>query len=147
MAARHEGAAEVVADLAGVAVIADQLPVVCLVTSVPSLEVSNGIALAVAVFADAGSYASARAFSDEFAGTLIVPVALSILDEIAAIAILGTKSQPRRSRPATTLPRTTSLRSPPSPVRCKCDVAAVSRSTRDRVAPTSGSARRHDFAT
>lgn len=48
-----------------------------------------GIAIGVAVFAGAGSYASAATFSDGFAAALVVPVALSLAGAVAAITIPG----------------------------------------------------------
>jgi EmrB/QacA subfamily drug resistance transporter len=48
-----------------------------------------GIAIAVAVFAAAGSYASAAAFTDGFAPAIAVTAALSLAGAIAALALPG----------------------------------------------------------
>jgi EmrB/QacA subfamily drug resistance transporter len=48
-----------------------------------------GIAILVAVFAGAGSYASAEAFSDGFAPAIAVSAALSLVGAIAAMALPG----------------------------------------------------------
>ena len=48
-----------------------------------------GIAILVAVFAGAGSYASAEAFSDGFASALAVSAALSLLGAIAGLGLPG----------------------------------------------------------
>jgi MFS family permease len=48
-----------------------------------------GIAILVAVFAGAGSYASAEAFSDGFAPAIAVSAALSLAGAIAAIGVPG----------------------------------------------------------
>jgi EmrB/QacA subfamily drug resistance transporter len=54
-----------------------------------------GIAVAVAVFAGAGSYASAQAFSDGFAPAIGVAAGLSLAGAVAGLAL------PRRPAPAT----------------------------------------------
>jgi hypothetical protein len=46
-----------------------------------------GIALAVAVFSGAGSYASAGAFSDGFAAAIGVAAGLSLLGALAGLAL------------------------------------------------------------
>jgi membrane protein implicated in regulation of membrane protease activity len=46
-----------------------------------------GIAVAVAVFAGAGSYASAAAFSDGFAAAIGVAAALSLAGAVTALAL------------------------------------------------------------
>ncbi len=62
-----------------------------------------GIAILVAVFAGAGSYASAEAFSDGFAPAIAVSAALSLAGAIAAIGVPGR-------------PRATGAASRPQPV-------------------------------
>ena len=59
-----------------------------------------GIALLVAVFAGAGSYASADAFTDGFAPAIAVAAALSLLGAIAALGVPGRG----RAQPAADLP-------------------------------------------
>jgi EmrB/QacA subfamily drug resistance transporter len=59
-----------------------------------------GIAILVAVFAGAGSYASAEAFSDGFAPALGVSAALSLVGALAALALPGR----RRAGAAVTAP-------------------------------------------
>jgi hypothetical protein len=48
-----------------------------------------GIAILVAVFAGAGSYASAAAFSDGFASAIAVSSALSLVGAIAGLGLPG----------------------------------------------------------
>jgi hypothetical protein len=48
-----------------------------------------GIAIAVAVFAGAGGYASAQAFSDGFAPAIGVAAALSLVGAPAGVAVPG----------------------------------------------------------
>jgi EmrB/QacA subfamily drug resistance transporter len=52
-----------------------------------------GIALSVAVFAGAGSYASAQAFSDGFVAAIGVSAGLSLLGALAGAALPGNRSQ------------------------------------------------------
>ena len=56
-----------------------------------------GIAILVAVFAGAGSYASAEAFSDGFAPAIAVSAALSL---IGAVVATGVPGRPRATEPA-----------------------------------------------
>ena len=53
-----------------------------------------GIAVAVAVFAGAGSYASADAFLDGFAPAIGVVAALSLAGAVVALALPGRRSAP-----------------------------------------------------
>jgi MFS family permease len=59
-----------------------------------------GIAITVAVFAGAGSYASTQAFTDGFAPAIGVAAALSVAGAVAALALPS-----RRSRAETAAPR------------------------------------------
>ena len=58
-----------------------------------------GIAVLVAVFAGAGSYASAEAFSDGFVPAIAVSAALSLVGALAALSLPGrpraTQTKPR----------------------------------------------------
>ncbi len=58
-----------------------------------------GIALGVAVFAGAGSYASAASFSDGFVAAMGVAAGLSLLGALCGAALPG-----RRTTPATVAP-------------------------------------------
>jgi hypothetical protein len=58
-----------------------------------------GIAILVAVFAGAGSYASAEAFSDGFATALAVSAALSLAGAIAGLGLPGRPQATRAPRP------------------------------------------------
>ena len=61
-----------------------------------------GIAILVAVFAGAGSYASPEAFSDGFAAAIAVSAALSLVGAIAGLGLPGRVRAPgaaRRPRP------------------------------------------------
>jgi EmrB/QacA subfamily drug resistance transporter len=62
-----------------------------------------GIAILVAVFAGAGSYASAEAFSDGFAPAIAVSAALSL---VGALAGLGLPGRPQATETAPRPPRT-----------------------------------------
>jgi hypothetical protein len=62
-----------------------------------------GIAISVAVFAGAGSYASAQAFSDGFVAAIGVSAGLSLLGGLAGTA-LPARQQPRASVPAAATP-------------------------------------------
>src|SRR5215216_4704836 len=62
-----------------------------------------GIAVAVAVFAGAGSYASAQAFTDGFAPAIGLAAALSLAGAAAGAALPG-RSAPTRSVPAHAVP-------------------------------------------
>jgi EmrB/QacA subfamily drug resistance transporter len=53
-----------------------------------------GIAVAVAVFAAAGSYASAQAFTDGFAPAILVAAGLALAGAIAGLAIPGRRTAP-----------------------------------------------------
>jgi EmrB/QacA subfamily drug resistance transporter len=53
-----------------------------------------GIAIAVAVFAGAGSYASAQAFTDGFGPAVFVAAGLSLAGAIAGLALPGRRSAP-----------------------------------------------------
>jgi MFS family permease len=53
-----------------------------------------GIAIAVAVFAGAGSYASAQAFTDGFGPAVFVAAGLSVAGAIAGLALPGRRSAP-----------------------------------------------------
>jgi EmrB/QacA subfamily drug resistance transporter len=57
-----------------------------------------GIAILVAVFAGAGSYSSAEAFSDGFAPAIAVSAALSLVGAIAGLGLPG-RPQPTRAAP------------------------------------------------
>ncbi len=59
-----------------------------------------GIAISVAVFAGAGSYASAQAFSDGFVAAMGTSAALSVLGALCGAAL------PRRSKRAAAVPAT-----------------------------------------
>jgi hypothetical protein len=61
-----------------------------------------GIAVAVAVFAGAGSYASANAFLDGFAPAIGVVAALSLAGAIVALALPG-RRQAAETAPAGTV--------------------------------------------
>jgi len=65
----------------------------------PTRQLSGalGIAIAVAIFGGAGSYASAHAFSDGFAAAIAAAGALSLLGAITALALPG---KPRHTRTA-----------------------------------------------
>jgi hypothetical protein len=52
-------------------------------------ELGGVFGIAVAVFAGAGSYASAQAFSDGFAAAIGVAAALSVVGAIAGLALPG----------------------------------------------------------
>jgi EmrB/QacA subfamily drug resistance transporter len=67
-------------------------------STVRQLGGAFGVAVLVAVFAGAGSYASAQAFSDGFAPAIGVAAALSLMGAIAAIAV------PRRTEVTATAP-------------------------------------------
>ena len=58
-----------------------------------------GIAILVAVFAGAGSYASAEAFSDGFAPAIAVSAALSLAGAIAGLGLPGRSQATRRPQP------------------------------------------------
>lgn len=62
-----------------------------------------GIAVAVAVFAGAGGYASAQAFADGFAPAIAVAAALSLAGAIVALALPG-RRQPAASVPVRAVP-------------------------------------------
>ena len=62
-----------------------------------------GIAVAVAVFAGAGSYASADAFLDGFAPAIAVVAALSLAGAVVALALPG-RRQPAEGAPLDTVP-------------------------------------------
>ena len=62
-----------------------------------------GIAVAVAVFAGAGSYASAAAFSDGFAPAIAVSAGLSLIGATAGLALPGRRS-PKGAPPAEPVP-------------------------------------------
>jgi hypothetical protein len=53
-----------------------------------------GIAILVAVFAGAGSYASPQAFSDGFAPAIGVGAGLSLLGALAGLALPGRRAVP-----------------------------------------------------
>jgi hypothetical protein len=57
-----------------------------------------GIAILVAVFAGAGSYASAEAFSDGFAPAIAVSAALSLVGAIAGLGLPGRPQAPGAAR-------------------------------------------------
>jgi hypothetical protein len=48
-----------------------------------------GIAVVVAVFAGAGSYASAQAFTDGFSSAMLVAAGLSLLGAVVGLALPG----------------------------------------------------------
>jgi hypothetical protein len=54
-----------------------------------------GIALAVAVFAAAGGYASPQAFTDGFTPAILVAAGLSVAGVIAALGLPGRRGAPR----------------------------------------------------
>ena len=62
-----------------------------------------GIAILVAVFAGAGSYASAEAFSDGFAAAIAVSAALSLVGAIAGLGLPGRPQAAGRSQPVPAL--------------------------------------------
>jgi hypothetical protein len=65
-----------------------------------------GIAILVAVFAGAGSYASAETFSDGFAPAIAVSAALSLVGAIAGLGLPGRRQAtgaPRRPQPVSAL--------------------------------------------
>jgi EmrB/QacA subfamily drug resistance transporter len=62
-----------------------------------------GIALSVAVFAGAGSYASAGAFSDGFVAAITVSAALSLVGAIAGLALPGRPGAARGPQPVPAL--------------------------------------------
>jgi hypothetical protein len=53
-----------------------------------------GIAVAVAVFASAGTYASAQAFSDGVVPALATSAGLSLLGALTALGVPGRRAQP-----------------------------------------------------
>jgi EmrB/QacA subfamily drug resistance transporter len=61
-----------------------------------------GIAISVAVFAGAGSYASAQAFTDGFEAAMIVSAALSLLAAVAGASLPRRAAATRATRPEAT---------------------------------------------
>jgi EmrB/QacA subfamily drug resistance transporter len=61
-----------------------------------------GIAVSVAVFAGAGSYASAQAFTDGFEAAMIVSATLSLLAALAGASLPRRAAAPRATRPEAT---------------------------------------------